>query len=156
MIRIVSMLLLLCPVSWTRAEEPRGKELKLETFKGKVVPLADLLKKQGIELDPDAAATWFALQTDDGKLYPLVKDNISRLFFTDKAMLNRPMQLEGRIIPETNFLQAIKVLSLKDGKPHEVYYWCEICAIRRLSLEKSGVCECCGGQMDRRELPVGK
>ncbi len=156
MTRIVSILLLLCSASWACAEEPRGKELKLETFRGKVVPLADLLKKQGVELDPDAAATWFALQTDDGKLYPLVKDNISRLFFTDKAMLNRPMQLEGRILPGTQFLQAVKVLSLKDGKPHEVYYWCEICAIRRLSLEKSGVCECCGGQMDRRELPVGK
>jgi len=34
-----------------------------------------------------------------------------------------------------------------------VYYWCETCAIRRDYPEK-GVCECCGGPMELREVPL--
>jgi hypothetical protein len=78
------------------------------------------------------------------------------MFFTDKRLLNRPMQLQGRVVPGTPLLQLTQVQSLKDGKLHDVYYWCDVCAIRRSSLEKTGICECCGGPMELKEVPAGK
>lgn len=139
------------------ADKPAPPEKpKIETFQGKVVPLADLLKKFGAELDADAAPHWLALETADGKVYPLIKDAGGRTFYRDPRLLNRPMQVQGRLYPGSHLLQVVQVHSLKDGKPHEVHYWCEICSIKRFSLEKNNVCECCGGPMELREVPVSK
>src|SRR5215470_8928310 len=122
-------------------------------YKGKVVPLAAVLEKQKINLDADAAPHWLALQADDGKIYPLVKDDGSRMFFKDERLLNRPMQLTGRPVPGTNLLQVVNVHSIVKGELNEVYYWCDICSIRR---SEKKICDCCGGPMELKEEPVKK
>src|SRR5262249_53964449 len=66
---------------------------KNEYYKGKVVPLAELLAKSNVKIDADAAPYLLVLQADDGKLYPLLKDDGSRMFFKDARLLNRPMRL---------------------------------------------------------------
>jgi hypothetical protein len=125
--------------------------VKQETITGKVVPLADVLGKEGVKLDAEAAPHWLALVTDAGKVHPLVKDDGSRLFFNDKALLNRPMQVSGRFVAGGSLLQVSVVNSLHKGKPYEVYYWCEVCAIRRAA---KNTCECCGGPMELKEVPI--
>ncbi len=120
---------------------------KNQYFVGKVVPLADLLAKQNIKLDADAAPL-FVLQTDDGKIYPLIKDEGGRRFYKDAKLLHRPMRLTARLIPDSQFLQVINVHSIVKGKLHDVYYWCDICTIKRF---EAGICECCGAPMDFRE-----
>ena len=129
------------------------REEKRESFTGKVVPLASLVEKLGSKLDADAAPHWLALVTDDGKVYPLIKDGGSRMFFKDRALLNRPMRLTGQLLPGSQLLQVIEVHSLRMGKLHEVYYWCNVCSIRR---SEKNACECCGGPMELKEEPVGK
>jgi hypothetical protein len=123
---------------------------KNDFYKGKVVPLADLLAKQNTKIDPDAAPFLLVLQADDGKLYPLLKDNGSRMFFNDARLLKRPMRLTARKIPNSEFLQVINVHSIVKGKLHEVYYWCDICTIKRY---EAGACDCCGAPMDLHEDP---
>ena len=120
-------------------------------FDGKVVPLADLVEKSGTKLDADAAPHWLALVADDGKVYPLVKDDASRLFFRDKALLNRPMRILGKLVPNSTLLRVMSVRSLIKGQPHDVYYWCDVCAIRR---DEKMICECCNGKMDLVEVPA--
>jgi hypothetical protein len=126
---------------------------KNQDYKGKVVPLASILAKQKVKLDPDAAPHWLALQTDDGKVYPLVKDDGGRMFFKDERLLNRPMQLTGRLVPDTNLLQVVTVHSLVKGELHDVYYWCDICSIRR---NEKKICDCCGGPMELKVEPIKK
>lgn len=125
----------------------------MQEYVGKVVPLAKILEKFGSQLDKDAAPHWLALLTDDGKVYPLIKDAGARRFFKDARLLDRPMRLSGRLYPDTHLLQVINVHSLRGGKQHELYYWCEVCAIRRDELD---ICECCGGPMELREPAVTK
>ena len=122
-------------------------------YDGKVVPLAGLLEKQGARLDPDAAATSLALVTDDGKAYPLVKDDGARMFFKDKRLLDRRMRLTGRLLPDVGMLQVVQVNSWVDGKLCEVYYWCDVCSIRR---SEAGKCDCCGAPLVLHEEPVKK
>jgi hypothetical protein len=124
---------------------------KVETFTGKVVPLADLVAKTGSKLDADGAPHSLVLVADDGKVYSLVKDSGGRLFFKDPGLLNRPMRLTGRLLPGSQILQVTLAQSLIKGEPHEIYYWCDICAIRR---GEKMICECCGGPMERREEPL--
>ena len=134
-------------------KETKDKEPKTEHYTGKVVRLGPLLEKFGAKLDADAAPSWLALQGDDGKVYPLVKDDGSRMFYLDKRLLDRPMRLTGRLHPGSQMLQALAVHSLVKGELHEVYYWCDICSIR--SGEKKE-CACCGGPVELREEPVKK
>lgn len=129
------------------------RQEKREVLTGKVVPLAGLVEKLGSKLDADAVPHWLALVTDDGKVYPLIKDAGSRMFFKDKALLNRPMRLTGRLLPGSQLLQVIEVHSLHKGKLYEIYYWCNVCSIRR---GEKNACECCGGPMELKEEPVGK
>jgi hypothetical protein len=127
--------------------------VKTGYFKGKVVPLAGVLEKFGSRLDPDAAPHWLALVTEDGKTYPLIQDDGARMFFKDAKLLERPMRLTARRFQDTHLLQVLEVHSYIKGQLHEVYYWCDICSIRR--LEKK-ICDCCGGPMELKEVPVSK
>jgi hypothetical protein len=123
---------------------------KNEYYTGKVVGLADLLAKSNTKIDPDAVPFLLVLHADNGKLYPLLKDNGSRMFFKDAKLLNRPMRLTAARIPNSEILQVISVKSLVKGKLHEVYYWCDICTIKRY---EAGICDCCGAPMEFREEP---
>jgi hypothetical protein len=137
----------------TKPAKEKDKEPKTEQFKGKVVRLAPLLEKFGAKLDDDAAPSWLALQGDDGKVYPLIKDDGSRMFFQDKRLLDRPMRLTGRLHPQSQMLQVFSVQSEVKGELFDVYYWCDICSIRR--NEKKN-CDCCGRPMELREEPAKK
>ena len=140
--------LVLCLASFAPAAAP-----KMEDYDGQVVPLADVLAKEGVTLDKDARPAALALVTDGGKVYPLVKDDGSRMFYKDERLLNRRMRLTGRVLPDVGMLQVVQVHSWRDGKLNEVYYWCDVCSIRR---SEKGKCDCCGGPLELREEPVEK
>ena len=146
-----TLILSLGLVTWAGISEQGKAANKNEYFVGKVVPLADLLKNEKVRLDADASPHWLALVTDKGKVYPLVKDEGARMFFKDKQLLNRPMRLTGYLVGDTNFLKVIQVHSVKNGKLHDVYYWCGICVIKRFEPND---CECCGYPMEFREEPI--
>ena len=126
-------------------------EEKPTTFTGKVVALKDVIEKSGGKIDRDAAPFMVALVVD-GKAYPIVKDDGGRRFFKDEQLRNKEYRINGKLVGGT-LLQVLSVQSIKDGKPHDIYYWCDICAIRR--SEKND-CECCGGPMELREEPIPK
>jgi hypothetical protein len=125
---------------------------KPASYTGKVVSLADVLAKSGVKMDKTTAARWLALVTDDGKVYPLRNEDNGRMFYSDKALLNRTMRLTARAADD-RYLQVLQVHSIIRGELHEVYYWCDVCTIKR--FEKKA-CECCGAPMELREEPVKK
>ncbi len=147
---VLALAMALLPI-FVRSAEPKTSQATSEYFKGKIVPVADLVAKAGSRLDPDAAPHWLALVREDGKIYPLVKDSGSRMFFKDPALLNRPMRLTGRLLPGSQLLRVTAAHSFIKGQLHEVYYWCDICSIRR---GEKNICECCGGPMVLHEDPV--
>lgn len=131
--------------------KPTFKQIEL---RGKVVPYQDALKRlYGIKLAGDQAAKLLALETEDGRLEPIVPTDGGRFFYQDPAMLDRPVQIVARVYDKTPGLQVIKVYSIRDGKLNEIYYWCSICAIKMYQLRK---CECCQGDVEVREHPVGE
>jgi hypothetical protein len=129
-----------------------AEQIKTDYYKGKVVPLTKAVEKFGVKLDADAA--WLVLLSEDGKIYPLLKDDGARMFFKDDRLLNRPMRLTGRLLPGSQLLQVVEVHSY--GPKHElreVYYWCDICTIERF---ENKLCDCCGAPMELREQPINK
>jgi hypothetical protein len=148
----LALLFGLAPLFFLRAGAAPARA-KTEQLEGKVVPMAAMLKDFGSQLDPEAASHWLALVTKEGKVYPLIEDDGSRLFYKDAKLLNRPMRLTGRLFKDTHLLQVVKVHSYVKGKLCDVYYWCDICSIRR---NQKQICDCCGGPMVLREVPVKK
>jgi hypothetical protein len=146
----LALAVILAPV-WFGLAAQESAGFKTQHFNGKVVGLSTVLAKAGVKLDADAAPQWLALVTDDGTVYPLIKDAGTRMFFQDPVLLDRPMRLTGRLVPKTSLLQAVNVHSYRQGKLHEVYYWCDICTIKGYEKVK---CGCCGAPMELREVAV--
>ncbi len=127
------------------------KDAGNRVFDGDVIPLAQALAKSGTKIDADTAPYHLVLRAADGMLHPLIKDEGSRMFFKDAKLLNRPMRLLARPVPNSPYLQVITVHSLVKGKLHDIYYWCDVCVIKRY---EAGICDCCGDKMVFREEPV--
>lgn len=121
----------------------------VQVLDGKVVPLADALKKLGVKPDPDTVGV--ALVTAEGTVYTLVKDEKTRLLFLDAQLQNRDVRLTARVLPGTRVLQVDRVQTVKGGKVFNVDYWCDQC---QLEAAEPGPCKCCGGETVLRELPA--
>lgn len=140
----------------TAAERPPGEQTQAtystESLRGKVVWLAEALERlHGIKTDADAAQAYCALETADGRLYPLVKDARGRGFWLDERIRDIPVELLVRRFDTAPVVQVIRVYTLKDDGKYELDYWCDICAIPMFELK---VCECCQGPIRIREQKV--
>lgn len=151
--RRLLLLLVLLPVAVPLLAPSKDPEPARVIFKGQVIALADASEKFGATLDRDAAPYWLALETKEGRLYPLFKDPGSRMFFKDKNLLKKPVELTGRVWKESSMLQVLSVRTVRAGKLHEPHYWCDICKIKRF---EPNACDCCGAPLEFREEPVTK
>lgn len=136
------------PLYFAGAKPP--DEAKNQVLIGKVVRLTEMLGKFA-KIDEDAALHFLALACVDGKVYPLIKDDGSRMFFKDAKLLNRSLRITGRLHPQTRFLQVIHVNSEIKGQLYDIYYWCDICTIKAF---EPGDCGCCGAPYEFREVPA--
>jgi hypothetical protein len=135
-------------------ETSREPSFKLKQFRGKVVLYGAALEEQlGIALEEPIASELYALVTDKGEILPLLPTGSALLFSADPRTRDRPMQITARVYEKTPGLHVIEVHSIKDGKLHEIYYWCEICSIKMYRLKD---CDCCQGPIELREHPVGE
>ena len=82
-------------------------------------------------------------------MLPILNEDNGRMFYSDTALLQRPMRLTAR--RENDALRVFQVHSLLKGELHEVYYWCDICTIK--GYEKS-ICDCCKEPFELREVLV--
>jgi hypothetical protein len=135
------------------AAQTQNAKPAITTYQGKVISLSDALKEEKIEPDPEAGLQ-LAFETQDGKRLPLLRDVGSRRFYNDPVLLNRSVQLKGRLVAKATLFQVLEVHALKNGKLHELYYWCDVCSIKRESRRPSDTCECCGGPMELKEVPL--
>ena len=53
------------------------------------------------------------------------------MFYSDKALLNRAMRVTAREVGDDHYLQVLQAHSIIKGELHEVYYWCDVCTIKR-------------------------
>lgn len=123
-----------------------------ETYRGKVVWLADALERRfQITTDPDVRHSMVALETPEGTIHPIVKDVRGRGFMVDERLRGVDMELYVRRYEGSPMLQVIRVYTLRDGHKYELDYWCDVCAI--VMFEKKQ-CECCQGPNRIRERLV--
>jgi hypothetical protein len=123
-----------------------------ETHRGHVVFHNEVFEKQtGVPAVPEAKERVLALQSEAGRLLPLLEDVRGRAFRRDERLRQMQVELVVRRYEQSPLLQVIRVFELaKDGR-YEIDYWCEICAIAM--FEKKD-CECCQGPVELRRRKV--
>ncbi len=137
----------------TPSSKPSSKYIT-QSVRGKVVWISEALSRQhGVRLDADAAEALAALETPDGELLPIMKEDRGRGFWKDQRLRGIELELQVRRYKGVPLVQVLRVYRLKDGKKVELDYWCEVCAIQMFELKQ---CECCQGPTILRERPMEK
>ncbi len=90
-------------------------------------------------------------ETTDGVFYTLLRTNLSEALFVDKRLHQKTLIIRGRTFPKTYLLEAIRLQSLHDGVVHDLYYYCDTCAIRAAA---PGDCVCCQAPVELVEKPI--
>lgn len=93
----------------------------------------------------------YGFKTTDGKTYKLLRAKLSEALFVDKRLHEKELLLKGKADAQT--FEPTAIHSVNNGVLHEVYYWCDICAIEAVAPE---ICVCCQGPVELIEKPVSK
>jgi len=123
------------------------------TVAGKVVGLADALRRRGIEADPGPIEGQVAVEAVGGEIVPIVSDEASRALFLDKRLRDRRAEVVGRRFVGVPYLQVVTFRVEEEGKLRTPEYYCEICTI---SVRYPQICPCCQGEMVLRMRPEGR
>jgi hypothetical protein len=115
-------------------------------FRGRVVCLDPAGRRQAC----GPAAGRFALETGDGKLHPFLESDPLAAIFEDPRVRGQEVVVKARPHPD-GAVEIVKVYSVKQGKLHDVHYYCEICNITAYA---PGLCPCCRREMELKETPV--
>lgn len=85
----------------------------------------------------------------DGESVELVLESGLESTMRDPQLATRLWEVRGQRTAEGR-LGVEKIFTVKDGQLHRVTYYCEICHI---TTHEPGMCMCCQGDTDLRELP---
>ena len=93
----------------------------------------------------------YGFETTDGAFYTLLRTNLSEALFVDERLHQKTFIITGRTFPKTHLLEAIRLQSVHDEVLHDLYYYCDTCAIRAAA---PGDCVCCQAPVELVEKPI--
>jgi hypothetical protein len=103
-------------------------------------------------LDPDSPegeCALYGLRTEERTYSFLAKDPRTEIF-SDPRVRERTLRVTGRT-KEGDQIEITAVQSIRDGRPHDLYYRCEVCNITAYA---GGPCACCQAELEFRETPA--
>ena len=66
-------------------------------------------------------------------------------------MQEKELILRGKVLPKTQIFDMTTMRSVRNGAVFDLYYYCDICAIKTLA---PGPCMCCQGPVELTEKRV--
>jgi hypothetical protein len=151
---IVLLVHLFSSFSLRGAENPTPtNRIQQVELQGRVVCLAEEMhRKHGAELPTQHHHIW-GFKTPDGRCYTLLRGKFSEALFQDERVRTKELRVKARLFPESQILELTFFRSVKNGVVQDLYYYCEICAIKSVSPE---VCACCQAPVILIEEPMKK
>lgn len=133
-------------------DKQADEDARTVSLRGRIVCLTEELDKRfNVLPDCDNRHHVYSLKTGDGKIYPLLPTDTAAAVWMDERFRQRELQITARAFPNTSYIEVIKLQSWLSGKLHDLYYYCDICAITAF---KPGPCECCQEPVEFRETPA--
>ena len=131
-----------------------------QLFKGRVVRLADALKRRDIKAYADDLKNQVVLETATGELIPILPDWRGRAFHQDERLRDRDVEVVGFRREGLPYLNVMSVYTFDEqGRRQYTDYWCDICSIPMYEIKP---CDCCQQEIrlrcqwqERTELDIG-
>ncbi len=135
-----------------KINEPLNPQAAQEIqLRGRVVCLAEEMHTLYRADLPSEHQHLYGFKMEDGTFYTLLRTALSEALFVDKRLREKELIIKGRTFPHTQILEAISLRSVHNGIVHDLYYYCETCAIRAVA---PGNCVCCGEPVELVEKPA--
>lgn len=119
-------------------------------YTGRVVRLSDVLTRRAIKAGPEMESH-VVLETDNGRLLPILADWRGRAFYQDERLRDRRVTLIAHRRQDLGYLQPLMIFTYDDqDRPQFTDYWCDVCSIPMYEIKP---CECCQGEIRLRFTP---
>lgn len=141
-LRVAVLLGCFCAMAGTPLAKDGKLDAPAQTSATNAGPLIEL---RGKVVKLTGATNAVGFKTEAGQVYPLARNQKSEALFTDTNLATKLLIVKGRVERGTGAFEITANLhSWRDGKQHEIYYWCDICAIK---TSEPGLCMCCRDPM---------
>ena len=133
-------------------EKPKGGVAARESqLHGRVVCLPEAMHELfGTDL-PTKHEHLYGFKTTDGTFYTLLRTKWSEGLFVDQRLREKELILIGKVLPKTQIFDMTAMRSVRNGAVFDLYYYCDICAIKTLD---PGPCMCCRGPVQLKETKI--
>jgi hypothetical protein len=133
----------------SRKAQPKPQTVML---RGRVVCYTEEFARQhNIEPECDEKRILWGLKTTDARLYSFLPTDQAAAIYDDPRFRQRDLQVTARLFPQTTWLEVIKLQSVRAGRVHDLFYFCEVCNI---GTHKPGPCVCCQDPVVFHEEPA--
>ena len=112
----------------------------------------EVVRLEGRVAQLPGTSTNLVFKTESGATYRLERNAHSEALFVDTNLLSKVLLLPGKV-HEKSFEVTGNLRSIKDGKVHDLYYYCDICSI---STSVPGLCHCCREPSVLTETPTNE
>jgi hypothetical protein len=120
-----------------------GREIAIE---GRVI----CVDSGRTEIPCASEAQDFALRTERGELFFFDRNDAKSPMFQDPRVRERTLHVKAWT-RDDDYLDIIKVFSRKNGRLHDLHYYCSVCSITAFA---GGPCWCCQQEFEFREVPI--
>jgi hypothetical protein len=110
----------------------------------------ETVKLQGRVQSVRGSGTNLVFKAESGAQYALKRTPASEALFLDTNLYSRVLVVSGTVRDKTLEITS-NLRSMKNGKLHELFYYCDICSI---SSSAPGLCPCCREPSELREGPA--
>ena len=125
-----------------------SREMEL---RGKVVCLPEEMHRVYQTDLPTNHEHLYGFRTTNGLYYTLLRTKLSEALFADQRLREKELLLTGNVLPKSQVLDVTKMKSIRNGVVCDLYYYCDICAIKTVA---PGPCVCCQAPVELVEKPV--
>ena len=125
-----------------------SREVELQ---GKVVCLPEEMHRTYQTDLPTHHEHIYGFKTTNGVYYTLLRTKLSEALFADPRLREKELLLTGNVLPKSQIFDVTKMKSIRNGRVYDLYYYCDICAIRTVA---PGPCVCCQAPVELVEEPL--
>ena len=125
-----------------------SREMELQ---GKVVCLPEEMHRVYQTDLPTNHEHLYGFKTTNGIYYTLLRTKLSEALFADQRVREKELLLAGNALPKSQILDVTAIKSIRNGVVYDLYYYCDICAIRTVA---PGPCVCCQAPVELVEKPL--
>ncbi len=139
------------PLQSKPAPAATNEMVRLMVLRGKVTCLPEEMQREHQAGLPTKHEHIWGLKTDDGRCYTILRGRFSEAIWLDERVRKKELLVKAKLFPKTQILELQGIKSIRNGVAQDLYYYCDVCAIKSVSPE---VCACCQGPVELVEKPL--